>query len=328
MLLDSASAEPVRFSTDTLPSDRRAVALGALHERGLLPIVPLPDRHARVVVAKWFAPGATLMFGTFDAVRQLGGRVPDDDVFFGINVGGTSHAVQGRRDVTIDAGAAIVIDPADGPFAVTRPEPTTLVGLRLDRALAATGDRGLRAVANPAVALLSGYLRTVAEGGLLADPSLAGPIVEHAATLVALAAGASSVDAPGVERGVRAARLLAIKTDIETNLTDPRLDVAALAAHQGVSPRYVHKLFEAEDTTCAGYVLRRRLLRAHRLLVDPRTARRTISAIAFDVGFGDLSSFNRAFRRAYGATPTDVRRLARAHRAASSSPSAAITTAS
>ena len=58
--------------------------------------------------------------------------------------------------------------------------------------------------------------------------------------------------------------------------------------------------------------------RARRLLVDPRIASRTISAIAFDVGFGDLSSFNRAFRRAFDATPSDIRQLARSQRAVSS----------
>jgi AraC-like DNA-binding protein len=32
-----------------------------------------------------------------------------------------------------------------------------------------------------------------------------------------------------------------------------------------------------------------------------------IATIAFDVGFGDLSHFNRQFHRRFGATPTDVR---------------------
>ena len=43
------------------------------------------------------------------------------------------------------------------------------------------------------------------------------------------------------------------------------------------------------------------------MLSDPRLAERTISAIAYDAGFGDLSHFNRAFHRRYGETPSDVR---------------------
>jgi AraC-like DNA-binding protein len=45
------------------------------------------------------------------------------------------------------------------------------------------------------------------------------------------------------------------------------------------------------------------------MLSDPRLADRTIGSIAFDVGFGDLSYFNRSFRRRYGATPGEIRQL-------------------
>ena len=37
-----------------------------------------------------------------------------------------------------------------------------------------------------------------------------------------------------------------------------------------------------------------------------RTAEK-IAGIALDAGFGDLSYFNQAFRRRYGAAPSDVR---------------------
>ena len=40
------------------------------------------------------------------------------------------------------------------------------------------------------------------------------------------------------------------------------------------------------------------------MLRDPRYAATSISDIAFACGFGDLSYFNRAFRRRYGATPS------------------------
>ena len=46
------------------------------------------------------------------------------------------------------------------------------------------------------------------------------------------------------------------------------------------------------------------------MLVDARFRERTVSAIAFDVGFANLSYFNRRFRRRYGATPSEVREAA------------------
>ena len=106
---------------------------------------------------------------------------------------------------------------------------------------------------------------------------------------------------------MRAARLHAIKSDIAARLPDCSLTIAAIAARQGVTPRYVHKLFESIGTTYTQFVLWQRLERAHRMLQDHRLAERSISSIAYDVGFGDLSYFNRAFRRQYNATPSDIR---------------------
>ena len=51
--------------------------------------------------------------------------------------------------------------------------------------------------------------------------------------------------------GLRAARLQAIPADIAANLRDCGLSVAAVAARQGVTPRYIHRLFEGEDITFA-----------------------------------------------------------------------------
>ncbi|MGB3867510.1 MAG: helix-turn-helix transcriptional regulator [Xanthobacteraceae bacterium] len=109
---------------------------------------------------------------------------------------------------------------------------------------------------------------------------------------------------------MRAARLKAVKADIASNLTAGDLSVGAVALRQCVSPRYIHMLFENEGTTFSQFVLVERLALAHRFLLDPRPALPSISAIAYTSGFGDLSHFNHAFRRRYGATPSDVRRNA------------------
>jgi AraC-like DNA-binding protein len=78
-----------------------------------------------------------------------------------------------------------------------------------------------------------------------------------------------------------------------------------------VTPRYVHKLFETEGITFTQFILDRRLDRAYRSLRDLRFANRSITSIAYDAGFGDLSYFNRTFRRHYGATPSDIRNSTR-----------------
>jgi AraC-like DNA-binding protein len=42
-------------------------------------------------------------------------------------------------------------------------------------------------------------------------------------------------------------------------------------------------------------------------LCEPQATPAAIATIAYDVGFGDLSYFNRCFRRRYGMTPREVR---------------------
>ena len=88
------------------------------------------------------------------------------------------------------------------------------------------------------------------------------------------------------QRGVRAARLRAVKADIAANLNDFELSVSAVAVRHGVT-RYIHKRFEDDGATFSEYVLGQRLAEAHRSLTDPRLADRPVSTIAFDTGFNE-----------------------------------------
>jgi AraC-like DNA-binding protein len=161
---------------------------------------------------------------------------------------------------------------------------------------------------NAALHLLVHYLKGVIDTDALSTPGLQRLAVTHVYDLLALALGATR-DAAEVAkgRGLRAARLSAIKADIRAHLGARDLSLDTVAQRQGISPVYVRKLFEGEDTSFTQFVLERRLLLAHRLLRDARFAERTIGELALEAGFGDLSNFNRAFRRRFGAAPSDVR---------------------
>jgi AraC-like DNA-binding protein len=156
--------------------------------------------------------------------------------------------------------------------------------------------------------LLARYVRLFDDPQSLATPELRSLVVNHVYDLVALALGPTrdaAVTANG--RGVRAAFLYAIKTEIINSLDRHGLSLAGLAERHRVTPRHVQMLFESDGTTFSRFLLDQRLARAHRMLSNPRLAVRAISAIAYEAGFGDLSHFNRAFRRRYGETPSDVR---------------------
>jgi AraC-like DNA-binding protein len=167
-------------------------------------------------------------------------------------------------------------------------------------------------LSSPAVPMLRDYLNIVDREGALQSADLRRAVVTHVHDLCALAIGASREAAEiANRRGLRAARLQVLKADIAKNLTDGSLSAATLARRHRLTPRYIHRLFESEGMTFSQFVRASRLALVHRELLNPLMAGRTIGALAYDAGFGDLSTFNHEFRRRYGLTPSDLRAAAK-----------------
>ena len=104
-------------------------------------------------------------------------------------------------------------------------------------------------------------------------------------------------------------RLASIKTHIERELANGSFSITDVAEAEGITPRAIQKFFNREGTTFSRYVLGRRLSLAKGFILAEGPPM-PISQIAYNVGFNDLSYFNRTFRRRYGVRPTDLRRLA------------------
>jgi AraC-like DNA-binding protein len=160
-----------------------------------------------------------------------------------------------------------------------------------------------------ALRLLAGYMGVVRQAADSGSVGVQRLVASHVQDLVALALG-ETAEAGEIARGrgLRAARLRAIKADVRAHLRERDLSAETVARRQGVSPSYVRKLFDLTGTSFSAFVLDQRIACAHAMLRNPRFSGLGISAIAYDVGFGDLSYFNRAFRRRHGATPSEARR--------------------
>lgn len=159
-----------------------------------------------------------------------------------------------------------------------------------------------------ALRLLTSYVRVLNDDPAPLTPELQALSAAHIHDLVSLALGvAREASVIARSRGLRAARLYRVKTDIIANLGKAEVNVDDLAVRHGISPRYIRTLFDDDGTTFSDFLREQRLRRARRLLSDPASAERNIGRIAHDCGFSSVPYFNQAFRRRYGMTPSDVR---------------------
>jgi AraC family transcriptional regulator len=136
-----------------------------------------------------------------------------------------------------------------------------------------------------------------------ADPLEMEEIALRMAAAAVMAQDTASLQAVSVRDERRVSATLRL---IETQPEHP-VTVADLAQAVAMSPYHFLRSFRAVvGMTPYQFILGQRLRRAAgqlRQTCDP------IAEIAFDAGFGDLSSFNRRFRRVVGVPPSTWRRL-------------------
>lgn len=93
---------------------------------------------------------------------------------------------------------------------------------------------------------------------------------------------------------------------VQKRLFDPDLASEAVRRELGISRTRLYNLFEPFGGVMH-YIQHRRLLGAHSSLTDPND-QRLILEIAEKHGFSDGAEFSRAFKRAFGYSPSDARR--------------------
>ena len=101
--------------------------------------------------------------------------------------------------------------------------------------------------------------------------------------------------------------LYQIKEFINSNLNDYRLNPDFIAQNLGISKRYIHKVFKKESSSLCRYILKRRLEKSYNALINPELMQLTITEIAYNTGFGDMSNFNRCFKSHFKVTPRELR---------------------
>ena len=96
---------------------------------------------------------------------------------------------------------------------------------------------------------------------------------------------------------------------IATNYTNPELDMDGVVAGSGANRSKVNDVLKSElGMTFTSYLNKLRLTEAARLLAEKSTA--TVAEIAYSVGYGSPSYFNKLFKDEYGCPPKAFRNLA------------------
>lgn len=96
---------------------------------------------------------------------------------------------------------------------------------------------------------------------------------------------------------------------IATNYTDTELDLEAVVAGTGTNRNKVNEVLKTElGMTFTSYLNKLRLTEAARLLTENSAA--AVAEIAYSVGYGNVSYFNKLFKEEYGCTPKTFRTLA------------------
>jgi AraC-like DNA-binding protein len=310
-----------RLSTEEIPRGERMAFLHdfmARHVWSGRRLLPLDRDNIRVDLEAMALPSELVVSrGYFTPMRGIRARdllhdgrqnyvwtVQDDE---------REIAVGGKPPIRVAAGDLVLVSEAIC-HECRHGRPTSFDFVSLDRRLLA--DRAPRIDLEPSyvipaategLSLLKGYvalLRRNPPGSL----KLAEAAARHVYDLTALVLGGAVRG--GTERNetsIAAARYRLVQRDVLERLCDRDLNIETVARRQRVTVRYVQRLFENAGTTFSEFVRGQRLEHAVRLLRERDLAASTITAIAYDVGFSDVSSFNRAFRKRFDATPSEVR---------------------
>jgi AraC-like DNA-binding protein len=308
------------FSTDDVAEQHRFSAWCEILSRKLLRVEgkSLSERPYRANTWMRILPGLRTGTGAIAASHYVRTRrtaaSDNDDFVLIVNLEGRFDAVQRRREVVLEPGDAYVMACAE-PGSYTRSSDGIQTCIRFPaRAVAASVpdlyDRVARLIPGHQhqLHLLLSYVRAM-DSISMDEPRLRQLSTAHVYDLLAAALDPALDNDVTDGGGLDSGRLSAARAYVSRHCVRDDLSLDEVARHLGLSPRQLQRLFAGAETTFTEFLLGRRLQRVRRALADPRRANHNIGDIALEMGFGDISTFSKAFRRRYGIPPSEFRRM-------------------
>ncbi len=157
--------------------------------------------------------------------------------------------------------------------------------------------------------LLVEMIRSVSELFIDSPPPNPQALATEIISFVALTIGSEDRGAATDVRNARYHLRRRIVDFIESHLSDQSLSPRKIAASSRISLSYLYSLFNDNETTVNQFVQTKRLQRAYEILVADPKGHRTVSEVAYEVGFKNVSHFSRCFSRYFKVAPRDVRQV-------------------
>lgn len=234
----------------------------------------------------------------------------------GVQLHGRCTVHQDDRHSTLQPGDLAVYDTSR-PYQLRFTEPYRLLVVMVPKALlrfpaarladltarTISGRSGLSAAVSPFLTRIGGQILA---GEHQANSHLAEAIIELVAASLAECSPPQSI---WCDVG-RRAQLARVQAYMERSLGDPRLDVGTIAAANGMSVRYLQRLFEEDGDTVTGWIRARRIELCRRDLTDARYAHMSVSSVAARRGLTNAAHFSRLFKSVLGVPPTHYRACA------------------
>jgi len=106
---------------------------------------------------------------------------------------------------------------------------------------------------------------------------------------------------------VQLAHLRRVCRSVDSRLDDPDLNIEQVAKLEGLSARYLQKLFKNSGTTFSEYLKSRRIQHCCIDLANPALAQFSIAQLCYRWGFNDAANFSRSFSQFMGMSPKSYR---------------------
>ena len=245
--------------------------------------------------------------------RALIRRNPVDHWVINMGLTAATRLAAGGETLHVPARSPFVLSLADEMTSERGPDERLQLYLARDSfpdlAPVLDAARGT-VVTGPHGTMLAEFLELLDRnlGGV--DAASAGPVREAIGAMVAACVSPGRDRAAAAARPLDLGRLERVRVVVRQHLRSPELGPDSVCRLAAMSRSTLYRLMESEGGVTR-YVRRQRLLAARSVLSEGGRGK-SIAAIAEAFCFSDAADFSRAFRRAFGHSPSEARAAAAA----------------